>query len=123
MHGPAGAPGAGTSAQAYRCGPQFRKRVIIERQHLRISRVQTFARDGTLFMEAELSDYRPLARSGEVEPAGEIARKVFINWPTEEVSLSMRLKDLDTEVDPDMFRFPDHYGPDNGYKWIEINPD
>jgi len=102
----------------------IRKRVIIERQYLRISRVQTFARDGTLFMDAQLSDYRPLKLAGGREPLEvQLARKVFVRWPTEGVSLRMRLKDLDPKVDPAMFHFPARYNPENGYKWIEINPD
>jgi len=93
-----------------------RKRVTIERVHLRVARVQTFDRQGRLFMEAALEDYRPVKLSGGGVVA--VAHDVRIDWPEAETRLRLRLKDIDDVVDPRMFVFDKAtYGPENGYEW------
>jgi len=97
------------------------KRITVERQFLRISRVQTFTRDGELFMEADLSDYDVLKDSTKNAPVVAVPHTVHIRWPIDNITIKLRLKAFETDIDPAMFDFPKSYSRSNGYRWIKID--
>jgi outer membrane lipoprotein-sorting protein len=97
----------------------IRKRVWLERVHWHIERVQTFAGDGSLFMEANLSRYEPVKSSGG--EAVMVAHDIRIEWPQAKTTVRFRFKSIDDKVDPRMFIFdPLKYDSKNGYEWRKI---